>query len=79
MNNPAKKGYDFGLLPEAQKLGKPMVSREGSSYKNLPADRDQVVWNDPCNFETHLAASTPMDGLDATVWELFKGKVNNGM
>lgn len=75
-NAPEKKGFDAGLLPVAQKVGPPVEKRPGAGYTMQPADRDQAIWTDSCNFEPNLAHGVPMDGLDATVWELFKGKVN---
>jgi hypothetical protein len=75
-NTPAKKGKDFGLDPNATGYGSPVPENPNQEYNYPPSDRDHAVWEDPCNFDPNIAHRKPMDGLDATVWGLFHGKVN---
>lgn len=70
-----KEGKDCGLMPGAQIDTSPIPKSPNAGYNNQPADRDRAIWTDPCNFDHNLAHYVPMDGLDATVWELFQNKV----
>lgn len=75
-NTPAKKGKDFGLLPDATDYGEPVTENPNQDCNYQPDGRDQAAWDDKWNFDPNIAHQKPMDGLEATVWELFKGKVN---
>ena len=75
MKPPYKQGYDKGLLQPDQKEGAPVPKSDTRYYNHQPADRDQVVWNDTCNFDHNLAHAVPLDGTETSVAELFKGKI----